>query len=116
MQPAHPVNPALFWLLLVAIVALAVWLIRKNRQISDQRNEQFAVMVRHAGWRFEINPQTSSVVPGPQSPSVRDPQSDIEFTIDGGREMLAWRMWFDAGLRFQANSAGSQAARIPMAV
>jgi len=30
--------------------------------------------------------------------------------------MLAWRMWFDAGLRFQANSAGSQAARIPMAV
>jgi hypothetical protein len=101
------VTAFLFLLLFIAIIALIIWLISKNRQITAQRNQQFSVLARHAGWRFAVNPQYTSIVAGPQSLNTRDQDSDIQFTIDGSRETIAWRMWYDTDLRSRTDSASS---------
>jgi hypothetical protein len=92
----------LFWFLFACVIGLVVWLIRKNRQLIEQRNQQFSVFARHEGWRFAPNPQYGSIIAS--SARVRTEDDDIAFTFDGRCEAFEWRMWYDANHRFEAAS------------
>lgn len=104
---------ALLFLALAAAMAAGVfWLVRRNREITEQRNLLFSVQARHAGWAFELNPDYRSVtVTTPAEggvPPGRE-QDDIEFTIEGAASGRPWRMWHDTGRRFRTGGESSMA-------
>jgi hypothetical protein len=90
----------LFLLAFLAFAGLIAWLFRKNRQLTEQRDLQFSVQARHAGWRYTTNPQYSSMVIEGPGQAMRGQAQDVPFEFEGGGAGAGWRMWYDTGRRF----------------
>ena len=93
----------LFWIFLVGFAALVFWLIRKNRQLTERRNEEFEEQADRLGWRFARNPQYSTLIQSSDSPYVRNEEEDIAFEIEGNTNGRDWRMWYDTRRRLSTD-------------
>ena len=112
----------LFFLLFGGLIALGVWLVRKNRQIIEQRDLMYSVQARHAGWRYLPNPQysaqtgtvqVSQSASGASNPAQRSQAQDIPFEFDGTVAGAGWRMWYDNDRR---SNTGGSSSTMPTAV
>jgi hypothetical protein len=100
----------LFVLVAAAFAAGVFWLVRKNRQITEQRNLLFSVQARHAGWRFELNPawRSADVMTSAEGGvPPRSEEEDIEFSFEGAVSGWPWRMWHDSGRRYRTGNESS---------
>ena len=92
-------NQALPWLLGLALAILVAWGIRHFRHEAAQQDQAYAQGAATRGWRYARNPSFLSTPNAPPNDDNRGEAEDIAWTFHGGRDGLAWRMWFDAGLR-----------------
>jgi hypothetical protein len=94
----------LFLVLCLAFAGLIVWLLRKNRRLTEQRDLLLSVQARHAGWRYAPNPDYSALVSGGAGAAARNERQDIPFAFEGRTDGWGWRMWYDTGRRFTADA------------
>jgi len=104
----------LFLLALFAVVALVVWLVRKERHLIAQRDQMFSVCARHENWSYTTNPLYKSKLRVPASLGTRSQwdDTDFEFKFEGGPAAAHWSM-----RNYPARRRGddSQQASIPTA-
>jgi len=89
----------LFWIFFVAFAVFIFWLIRKNRQLTEGRDQEFDEQADLEGWRFARNPRYNTLVRSPDSSYVRSEEEDIAFEIEGSTNGRNWRMWYDTQRR-----------------
>lgn len=113
-RPIH-LKLALFLLVLAAFAALVVWLVRKNRQLLDARDAQFAAGARLQGWSYAPNPGYSAIISRGPGALQRTEDEDIAYSFEGELAGATWRMWYDTQRRF-ATRPGDSSSTTSVAV